>query len=208
MLTLFRYQEATKAEIALKQTPIPSPSDAPTSFISEPYLAFLPAPVFLVAPSGLEESFRVLLESVDSNLRRLVTEGGFYRLATSVLPAFAEAVGEPAGGIIASALFDFAGLQTQAWALPAGSYPELHMRARLTKASEAASGQPVWVPGFTGELKTAGNRHGIEQGVLFTTRDIVRVFFLLQSLDRTTRTFSICHLWVMRSSDTLMSPTC
>lgn len=168
------------SSVALKQQPISSPADATTSFISEPFLAFLPAPVFLAATPGLEAAFRVLLETIHGDLRLLMSEAEFYRLATSVLPPFAEAFGEPTGAITAAALFDFSGLQTAAWALPSGCFPELHMRARLGPEHALPAGAPPTMtrrPGFNGELKTAGNRHGIEQGVLYTTMDMVRVFF-------------------------------
>lgn len=145
--------------------------------MSEPSVGFLPAPVFLTSPPGLEASFRVLLEAVGGDLRLLMSEGALYRLATSELPAFAEAVGQLTGDMTAGALFDVAGLQTLAWSFPAGCFPKLHVRARLAVPTSPPLLRSVWSPSFNGELKTAGNRHGIEQAVIYTTMDTVRNFF-------------------------------
>ena len=170
-----RYRTETNA--AVKQRPITSPDDSPTSFMSEPSVGFLPAPVFLTSPPGLEESFRVLLEAVGGDLRLLMSEEAFYRLATSELPPFAEAVGQPIGDMTAGALFDVAGLQTLMWSFPADCFPELHIRARITVPTLPSLRRSAWSPGFNGELKTAGNRHGIEQAVVYTAMDMVRNFF-------------------------------
>lgn len=158
----------------LKPAPVESPSDAEVSFISDPYVAFLAAPVFLVAPLGLSASFRPLMGAVNGDLRRLMSEREFYALATSIRPPFTEAVGDAAGKFSARALFSVAALQTQAWLLPGDCEPELHLLALL---SAGATGLARWPPGFNGELKTAGNRRSIEQSVVYTLMDVVRIFF-------------------------------
>lgn len=158
----------------LQPAPVESPSDADVSFISDPFVAFLEAPVFLAAPPGLDASFRPLLGAVDGDLRRLMSEGEFYALATSIRPPFTEAVGDAAGKMSARSLFSIAALRTQAWLLPGDCEPELLLRAFL---AVSATGSARWPPAFNGELKTAGNRRSIEQSVVYTAMDMVRIFF-------------------------------
>ena len=158
----------------MKAAPVESPLDAEVSFISDPYVAFQTAPVFLTAPPGLAASFGQLMGIVNGDLRRLMSEGEFYALASSIRPPFTEAVGDSAGKISANALFSAAALQTQAWFLPGDCEPELHLRALL---SAFGTGLLHWPPGFNGELKTAGNRRSIEQSAIYTAMDMVRIFF-------------------------------
>ena len=64
----------------MKAAPVESPSDAEVSFISDPYVAFQTAPVFLTAPPGLAASFGQLMDIVNGDLRRLMSEGSSMRL--------------------------------------------------------------------------------------------------------------------------------
>ena len=130
----------------------------------------------------MADAFGLLLECAQKTLksnkeggdlvsRTLMAEATFYELATSILQSFVERVGNGYGMMTAKALFSTAGMRTPLWTLTGECQPELHVRGN-TKAS--ADGI---VPGFNGELKTAGDRHGFEQAVFYAVMDTTRIFF-------------------------------
>jgi hypothetical protein len=133
---------------------------------------FIAAPATLAAPPSVGEAFAKLLQLVAPNgTRALSQERSFYRLAATVLPAFAESVGDQRGSMEAQTLFTRAALCTRHFKFALQCKPELHVHACIDAA------QRRYRPGFNGEIKTAGYERALEQGVCYTLLDMVRIFF-------------------------------
>ena len=106
--------------------------------------------------------------------RALMVERVYYDLATSVLPPFAERMADSVGKMDATALFSRAGTKTILWELRGQCEPELHVRGKLTDDAGAGTG---FVPGYNGELKTAGDVRALDQAVYYAFMDMTRIFF-------------------------------
>ena len=173
---------AAAAAAAAAGAPVPAaltfpsiPKKSPTApnakcFFSDPFVALVGAPVSMPVDASLQPTFERLL-SAAGGARGMGSEPCFYRLATSCLPTFAEAVGEPGGDMTAAALFSASAMRTRVWTFP-GCKPELHLRAAAGRA-----GQPALCPGFNGEVKSTASDRALEQAAFYATMDMVRVFF-------------------------------
>jgi hypothetical protein len=150
----------------------PSAADASCFLATDPFVGWLAAPVTRALDPTLAPAFARLMEAA-GDARGMGAESRFYALATSVLPPFAERVGEPHGDAAAVALLlGPQALGTAVWAFPGACKPGLHVRG-----AAGGAGQPPRCPGFSGELKTASDGRALEQAAYYATMDMVRIFF-------------------------------
>ena len=129
------------------------------------------APLTLPAHASLAAAFDALLKLAPGELRALSQERTFYRLATEVLPAFAERVGDQSGSMEASTLFTNAAVCTHLLRLALQCRPELHVRGKTGESGRR------YRPGFNGEVKTAGDERALEQALYYVLMDMIRIFF-------------------------------
>ena len=154
-----------------------SPSTSASSFLNNSFVGLIAAPVTMVVHPSLGATFKGLLKAA-TTVWGLSEEARFYALATSHLPSFAERVGSPGGDMSAVSLFSTSALGTPVWSLPSSSKPELHVRAAVGEGpGVGGTARPAHCPAFNGELKSATNNRALDQAVLYTTLDMVRVFF-------------------------------
>ena len=167
--------DSIPAELSFPSRPIRSPTGTGAScFLEDPFVALVAEPASIPVDATLSDAFKNLLK-VAGSARRMGQERIFYPLATSILPSFAQAVGQPLGDITAEALFSPLALATPVWSFPPGCKPELH--ARSAAGSGLNPHQKALYPAFNGELKSAGDGRALEQAALYTILDLVRVFF-------------------------------
>ena len=169
----------------------PSKASPSESLLAESRSAILTRPVSLEVPGpSVAGAFDRLLNCARNApstsdcggglvSRALMVEANYYELATSVLPPFVERVGHGYGQMSATALFSVAGTRMPLWSLPGECYPELHVRGIVQPDSPAGR----FVPGYSGELETSGDKHGLEQAVFYAVMDMTRIFFPAQRDD-------------------------
>jgi hypothetical protein len=172
--------DSIPAELAFPKRPVKSPTcDNAICFLEDPFVALIHEPVTLTVDPSLSRAFAALLLTAGS-ARRMGQERTFYELATTHLPRFVHAVGQPSGDMSAGALFSASALETPVWSLPSGCKPELHARAAAVGYGGGSGGVsllPELCPAFNGELKSAGDGRALEQAALYTVMDLLRVFF-------------------------------
>jgi len=158
------------AKLAFPKHHLGSPTgDKTMCFLEDAFVALVPEPATLPVDASLSRAFAGLM-AVAGNARGMGQERNFYALATAKLPSFARTVGEPSGDMTANALFSPSAMVTSAWSFPPLSKPELHARGG------GGDGGPL-CPAFNGELKTAGDGRALEQAAMYTSMDLVRIFF-------------------------------
>jgi hypothetical protein len=152
-----------------------SPTKALKSPIDASAIVFVDRPVLIPTSGAAQDASRTMhahLLRLDNDVRKLSVEANFYAIANSVTPAFAMPYPPQTGGagmVSAEALFGSAGCSSALWGLPLKSLPELHVR------SVGSDGD--FHPGWNGEVKTAGSTTTLDQAVVYTLMDTVRVFF-------------------------------
>ena len=172
--------DSIPAELVFPKIPVKSPTcDNAICFLEDPFVALIHEPVTLTVDPSLSRAFAALLLTAGS-AQRMGQERTFYELATTYLPNFVQAVGQPSGDMSAGALFSASALATPVWSLPSGCKPELHARAAAVGYCGGSGGVsllPELCPAFNGELKSAGDGRALEQAALYTVMDLLRVFF-------------------------------